>query len=79
MISSYDCDSRAVAVYEPMGVRAAVVIRTLQATYSLSATKINLLMLFRERAAIYCETLMKHAIGRMHNFSVKAGGIYSNH
>jgi hypothetical protein len=36
------------------------VVRTTQEIYYISATKPNLLMLFRETIAVYCENHMKH-------------------
>jgi hypothetical protein len=58
-------------------------VRTSQETHYVSTTKPNLLMLFEETVAVYCENHTKH----IHTLCgqnaeiwyFKAGGIYSNH
>jgi hypothetical protein len=58
-------------------------VRTSQATYHVSATKVSLLVLFRETVAVYFENRMKHTNTlRGHNptfWFVKSAGTYSNH
>jgi hypothetical protein len=58
-------------------------VRTSQETHYVSATKLNRLMLFGERVAVYSEHQTEHTNkmrGQNAEFQyANAGGIYSNH
>jgi hypothetical protein len=57
-------------------------VRTSQETHHVSATKPNLLMLFRETVAVYCENQTEHTYKlrvKCKVLDVKAGGKCSNH